>query len=207
MKSFGVILLAALAMTFSTAAQEKPERIIIGAGLGVGVTSWQTDVTSPSNSYDGGGVNIPFQLEAMYCTKWIRVGIGIAFEQLFIDSLKSTATTEPGLKFKNQKVGFSKLFLQLESYPIQKNKLNLGLMLNAGIYRLDDQFSQNVVSNQILFSTGLIGEYKLTNLVRLYVNPLYEYKYYDLSKLTGLQDIQHKLGSGTLIIGIRYLAF
>ncbi len=128
------------------------------------------------------------------------MGIGIGYEKLLIDSLKSSHLSESGLKFEDKRVGFSKLFLMAEGYPIRSENFKLGIMANTGIYRLDKQFSQSVITNQFLFSTGIVGEFKFNNRFRWYLNPQYQFKSYDI-----INSIQNKIGSGQVIVGVRYI--
>jgi hypothetical protein len=205
MKLF-MILISFLFCTSFASGQEKEQNIILGVGSGGGITHWQLQ-TSGSNFYDSGGPSVPIQLETFYSYQWLRVGMGISFEQLYIDSLNSSQTNRSVLTFRNRQIGFSKIFLQLEGYPIQNSKFNFGLMANIGIYHLDDQFSQEAVIKQMLFSAGIIGEYIVNSNIRLYMNPMFQFKYFEFSTVGIPLDAQNKIGSGLLILGFRYMVF
>lgn len=186
-------------------SQENDHDLILGLGSGGGVTFWQLHQLGAVPYYENGGQSVPIQLETFYRYNWLRVGMGVSFEQLFIDSLKSWQPYQTGFRFKDKKVGFSKIYLQLEAYPIYNSHFILGLMGNVGVYRLDNQFKQDEVIKSILFSGGIVGEYLINNNVRLYINPVFQFKYFEFTVFGIPQDIQNKIGTGLLIVGFKYL--
>lgn len=204
----------------------KQKKYFIGAGYGISQCRWYSSITH-SELYDkNGGVikegEVKFQienkttqlnLEVLMPVKKIRLGLGIAFEEFFLDKLTLEKANKGSLETQivfDETFLVNKLFVQIEvpfkpetasSFSLNFNG-RLGYFNFSGVNRINF-FGEEPMAKTYFSSAGILADYKLYPHIYVFVFPHLEFKYFDNSRLETPSDIVHKIFSGVALGGLR----
>jgi hypothetical protein len=183
---------------------ESNHHLFFKPDIGAGYSSWHA--RTPYFNSNGSGLNLNLNLTPYYNYKNLMIGIGYGYEMLMIDTLISTTDNFPyGPGFKNNFVSFNKVSLSLIYNFIHIRKISAGAAVRIGTYRLDKSFANNSIEKKWLVETGLDFNYMLGDRVDLFLQPNFEYKYYQMKKdLIGGQNVNHRIRSFNCSLGLNF---
>lgn len=197
----------------------------VTVGYGVGSAKWFSNMGN-AELYDLDGSVIQsgdlkyrmdnstkvINLEVCAPIKKVRLGMGISFEEYFLDKMVIKDAIDDGshLVF-NESFRFDKMYLQLQ-VPFDKlsgSNFSVGLKEHIGYFGFTgveniNFFGEEALAKTYFVNTGAIAHYRLFPHTYVYVNPSIEYKYFNNSKLERPASINHNIITFSIVGGLRF---
>jgi hypothetical protein len=135
-----------------------------------------------------------------------RIGGGYSYEFVHTGPFKP-------LTYKNEISSFAspvnnffmrKYFATLGGMVYRYYEYALVVDANIGGYKLGKKFDNSIIKKGIYFNLGLSAEREMSEYLRLFVRPSYEFKNYKLSLPEGSNTITHRLNAWYVNIGLTY---
>jgi len=204
----------------------KQKKYFVAVSYGVGTARWNSTIKN-TQLYDKTGTIIRdgvvkfkaknstavINLEALAPVGKVRLGLGISFEEFYLNKLNITTQSSPVdkniLRF-DESFRFNKIYAQVEvpfKYQNQSNgSINfnghLGYYGYSGIDRINF-FGEEAIAKTFFATAGLVFDYRVYPHFYFFAYPNIEYKYFDNSHMERPSDIIHNIFTGTLMGGIR----
>jgi hypothetical protein len=199
------------------------DKYLIALGYGMGTAYWHS-VFKNTEFYDKDGkvinnndlkfnANSPtkhYDVNVSAPVKHIRLGLGISFEQHYLDQL--TIYTKDGESFLlfDEGLRFDKMYMHLEvpfKYDSQKEysiswNLRLGWFGYTNIKRFNFT-GERPFALSPLVASGITADYEIYPKVYLFLFPNFEYKLYDNSRTDASVKIHHNIFTADIIGGLR----
>ncbi|MBN8703486.1 MAG: hypothetical protein J0M08_10500 [Bacteroidetes bacterium] len=203
----------------------KQKKYFVAASYGFGTARWYSTLTN-AVIYDKSGNVIRsgeiqftaknptkfYNYEASFPVMKVRMGLGISFEEFYIDqlALSSTPTAAESNLIFDESFRFDKIYFTLEvPFKFDSDKLysfsatsRLGYFNYNGIERFNF-FGEEPMARSFLLNLGLLADYKVLPHVYLFVNPCVEFKYFKNNKDETPSTINHNIVSYNIVSGIR----
>jgi len=212
---------------YSNSNSSRGKKYFISAGYGLGASQWFSNSGS-SSLYDRDGNLIPSEngrfraSNASNCVNFevgapiskFRVGLGISFENNYLDELTLIGNSYGSNGSKiifDQTFGFEKMYAHFEAPLIvdQQKLYSLNFKGNIGFYGYsggtahEGFFGGSDLPSTFYTGAGLIADYKLTQHLYVFLNPLVEYQYFKNSSDYDYSKIVHNIISFSVIAGVR----
>lgn len=208
--------------------QTKERKYFVDLGYGVGTARWfsrieQSVIYQPSGQILRAG-NVRFKAKnsassyhaaIMAPVKKVRLGLGICFENFYLDKLEVESDNplikdSRNLLLFDETFQFQKMFAQLEIPFSYESKSNGSISVNShvgyysfsGVKRMNF-FGQAPVAQTFFITTGLMLDYKFYPHTYVFLYPNTELKYFNNSKMEMPSNIIHRILTFTAIAGIR----
>jgi hypothetical protein len=205
--------------------ERKQEKYFVSAGYGIGTSRWYSNLDN-SELYDKFGSVIQsgyirfkaknstqvYDLNVQFPIGKIRLGMGIDFEQYFLDKLEITASpgADAHVILFDESFRFEKFFGQVEVpfWPESKSDFSLnfngriGYFSYSGVERFNF-FGEEALAKTWFTNVGFIADYRFYPHGYLFVHPNFEYKYFKNSPVENPSIIRHNILTGTITFGVR----
>lgn len=219
-----IVLLTAL----QSSAQRKRvdiKKYFVTASYGIGSATWYSDIKN-SILYDKTGTvlksgDLKFTAKNP-CSIWnmqvsfpvgkVRLGMGISFEEFYLDRivLKSGNAGDGTFILFDESFRFDKFYATIEVPFVPETTKdysfsftgNLGYYNYTGIERFNF-FGEEPLAKMYLANTGLLADYKLFSHTYIFINPNFEFKYFQNNRFESPSDINHKILTYSIAGGIR----
>lgn len=205
--------------------ERKQEKYFVGLGYGIGNAYWSSSLDN-SQLYDKYGAVIQsgyirfkarnktelIDLNVQFPIAKIRVGMGICFEEYYLDKLEITAS--PGADAMvilfDESFRFEKFYGQVEVpfWPESKSDFSLGFNGRigyfgySGVERLNF-FGEEALAKTFFTNLGLVADYRVYPHVYIYLQPNFEFKYFKNSPVENPSIIRHNIVGYGATGGIR----
>lgn len=205
----------------------KFKKYFVGFAYGVGSANWFSNLGS-SELYDNNGSVIRsgdmrfraknptrmLNLEVSAPVARIRLGLGVSFENFYLDKLtirSNTPAADGAIIIYDESFRFEKFYLQVET-PFQFEttktysfgfKGHVGYFGFSGVKHLNF-FGEEHQARTFFTNLGLVGDYKILSHTYFYLNPSFEYKYFRNSPYEAPSEIAHNIISFSIVGGLRF---
>jgi len=223
-------LSAALLMVVTVIAQSSRKEAALKkyfatVSYGVGSATWYSDIKN-SILYDKSGTilksgNLKFtaknpssawNFQVSFPVRNIRLGMGISFEEFYLDKiiLKSGNAGDGNFILFDESFRFDKFYAAVEvpfapestkNYSFSATG-NLGYYNYTGIERFNF-FGEEPLARMYLANVGLLADYKIFKHTYFFINPNFEFKYFQNNRFESPSDINHKILTYSIAAGIR----
>lgn len=222
-----LLCLQVSAQGYYQSQDQKFKKYFVGAGYGIGDAYWFSNMGS-TELYDDKGEIIRsgdmrfnannntriLNLEIAAPVYKFRVGLGISFEDFYLDKLSiesNTATANGRVVIFSEKFRFERFYAHVElpfKYDTDK-PYSFSMKANVGYFGVSEidhiKFFGEEHSSRTFFTTlGFIADYKLYSHSYFFINPTFEYKYFGNSPLDSPSEINHNIITFSAIIGLRF---
>lgn len=156
--------------------------------------------------FKGNAFNIPLKLTLHYEFNRYRIGGGYSWEYMSIGSLHPISHSDkvglfnpPGPSgFMNKYFGsLGVSFARLDNYLFTAD-------INIGGFKPGANFNSGMISKGIYFNLGVTAERELSEYLRLFVRPSFDFKSYTLNLPEGGGSIQHSINAFYVNVGFTY---
>ena len=208
--------------------ETKERKYFVDIGYGMGTARWFSEIQESSIYQPTGNLlkagNIKFRAKnntacyhfaIMVPVSKIRLGLGISFEDFYLDKLEIHSENNKIKDTKNlllfdEDFQFQKVFTQIE-VPFNfesKSKASLNFNGHLGYYSFSglgrmNFFGVSPLAQTFFATAGVVGDYKVYPHTYVFIYPHIEAKYFNNSKLELPSNIIHRILTGTVIAGIR----
>lgn len=157
--------------------------------------------------FKGKGKNIPFNVSMHYeFLKRYRIGLGYSYEYLTLGEFQpisfkdSIGTFRPG-----QYRGWMRKFYGYAGVSFYRiDKFLFTGDLQVGSYKPKRNFDNSFIKKGIYFNLGVTIERELSENLRLFVRPSYDFKRYTLNVANNGSSIKHRMNAAYLQVGFSY---
>lgn len=158
--------------------------------------------------FKGRGKNIPFNVRMHYeFLKRYRIGVGYSYEYFTLGQFSpisfsdSIGTFRPG-----QHRGWMRKFYGYAGGSFYRiDKFLFTGDLEVGSYKPKRNFDNAAIKRSVYFNLGVTTEYELSEYLKLYLRPSFDFKRYTLNvEGSGGNSIKHRMNAGYLQIGLTY---
>jgi hypothetical protein len=233
-KTLFVVLFAAC--SYSAMAQatgyyqtldRKYKKYFVGITYGVGTASWYSNLGN-TELYDKNGSVIRsgdmrfkaknstdmLNLEVSAPVAKIRIGLGVSFENFYLDKLTISSNT-PGadgaIIVYDESFRFEKFYLHVETpFKFDTDKpYSFGFKGHIGYFGFSgvkhfNFFGDEHEARTFFTNLGLVADYKILSHTYFYINPSCEYKYFRNSPAEAPSEIKHNIVSFSIVGGLRF---
>ncbi len=207
--------------------ETKERKYFVDIGYGLGTARWYSRIQQSSlyqptgNLLKSGDIKFRaknnvacYHFAIMVPVKKIRLGLGICFEDFYLDKLEIESDNKlkdtKNLLLFDEDFQFQKMFAQIEvpfNYEsTSKFSLNfnghLGYYSFSGLGRMNF-FGVSPLAQTFFTTAGVVGDYKIYPHTYVFLFPHLEAKYFNNSKLELPSNIVHRIITGTIVAGIR----
>lgn len=231
MKKITLLSIATLLFSFNGFSQDdepsfsstRQKKYFITLGYGIGTARWYSTLNN-TVMYDKNGNVIKsgeIQFTARNTTKFycyegtfpvmkVRMGLGISFEQFYLDQLAvNAAGNESNLLF-DESFRFDKIYYSLEvPFKFDTDKpysfsgmTKVGYFNYNGIERFNF-FGEEPIAKSFLFNLGFLADYKVFPHTYVFLYPCAEFKYFRNNKDENPSSINHNIVSYNVVGGLR----
>lgn len=203
-------------------AGQAPAIFTTASGPGVRFTNWVNRVSADSTGaapgsllissdttklgFKGNALNIPLKLTLHYEYKQYRIGGGYSYEFMSIGKFHPTAYDNRINDFKpGSASGFMKKYFGLVGVSFYR--LNNYLFIadaNIGGFKPGGNFDKSLIKKGIYVNVGVTVERELSEYLRGFVRPSFDYKKYTLSLAGSSSGIVHHINAFYLNVGVTY---
>ena len=226
---FAACTFGALAQTtgYYQTLDRKFKKYFVGISYGIGTASWYSNLGN-TELYDKNGSVIRsgdmrfkaknstdlLNLEVSAPLAKIRVGLGVSFENFYLDKLTISSNT-PGadgaIIVYDESFRFEKFYMQVETpfkFDTEKPysfgfKGHIGYFGFSGVKHFNF-FGDEHEARTFFTNLGLVGDYKILSHTYFYINPSCEYKYFRNSPAEAPSEIKHNIVSFSIMGGLRF---
>lgn len=155
--------------------------------------------------FTGDAWNLPLTLSVHYEWKRYRFGAGYSFEYMNLGQFRPTSfqddigTFEPGPAGGLMRKYYALLGVSFYRY---KRFLLTG-DAHLGGFRPGGHFERNI-RRSVVVNVGVTAEYEMSEYLRLFVRPAFEFKRYTLPLPQANSSIRHGMNAGYLTVGFIY---
>ena len=148
-----------------------------------------------------------------------RLGAGISFEEFSMDKLMIISLSDSATSAINipnsyvlftENFWFNKIYLMLqEPFQFSTGKpYELDFVLGGGFYGYDglthlNFFGDSQIARTLFVNTSFIFDYRVIKATRIFIQPMFEYKYFHNNGNEYPSVIIHNIFSATLNFGVR----
>lgn len=207
--------------------ETKERKYFVDAGYGLGTARWFSRIEESSLYQPTGNLlktgNIKFRAKnntasyhfaIMVPVKKIRLGLGICFEDFYLDKLEISSDNaikdSRNLLLFDEDFQFQKMFTQIE-VPFNfesESKFSLNFNGHLGYYSFSglgrmNFFGVSPLAQTFFMTAGIVADYKFYPHTYLFVYPNIEGKYFNNSRLELPSNIIHRIITGTVVAGVR----
>ncbi len=168
--------------------------------------SYLINSDSAKLGFRGNALNIPLKLTLHYEFKRYRIGGGYSWEYMSIGSMHPYSHSDKvGLFNPPSPSGFMKKyfgslgvsFARLDNYLLTAD-------VNIGGFKPGANFNSGVITKGIYFNLGVTAERELSEYLRLFVRPSFDFKSYTLNLPGGGGSISHSINALYVNVGLTY---
>lgn len=227
MKKIFLALIVLFVTVVGNAQRNKADikKYFVSASYGVGSATWYSDIKN-SILYDKNGTilksgDLKFSAKNP-CSMWnyqvsfpvrnVRLGMGISFEEFFLDKivLKSGNVGDGTFILFDESFRFDKFYATVEVpfFPESTKDYSFSFTGNLGYYNYTgierfNFFGEEPLARMYLANTGLLADYKIFSHAYVFINPNFEFKYFQNNRFESPSDINHKILTYSIAGGIR----
>ncbi|MBX2893943.1 MAG: hypothetical protein KF763_00770 [Cyclobacteriaceae bacterium] len=158
--------------------------------------------------FKGRGKNIPINLRLHYeFLKRYRVGVGYSYEHFTLGEFNPISFKESISTFRPaQHRGWIRKFYGYAGGSFYRiDKFLFTGDIEVGSYKPKRNFDNTSIKRSIYFNLGVTTEYELSEYLKLYIRPSFDFKKYTLNvEGSNGNSIKHKMNAGYLQIGLTY---
>ena len=204
---------------------KKHKKYFVALGYGIGQAKWfsrfqNTDLLSTDGSVIETG-NTTFQtqnaikmlnLEVSFPVDRVRLGMGISFENFYLDKLyfTSPSTIASNYIIFDDNIRFDKFYgmIEIPFNPETNKEYSFSMLGRLGYYGYNGLahlgfFGQSALASTYLANVGFLADYELFTQTYVYVSPCLEFKYFRNNKNEEPSIIVHDIYSASIVFGIR----
>jgi hypothetical protein len=135
-----------------------------------------------------------------------RIGGGYSYEFVHLGNFKPLSYENEIRSFPSPVNNFfmRKYFAMVGGMVYRYYEYALVVDANIGGYKLGKKFDNAVIQKGIYFNLGATAERELSEYLRLFVRPSYEFKNYKITPPEGSNAITHRLNAWYLNVGLTY---
>lgn len=135
-----------------------------------------------------------------------RIGAGYSYEFVHLGNFRPLSYENEINAFASPVNNFfmRKYFAMLGGMVYRYYEYALVVDANIGGYKLGKKFDNSVIKKGIYFNLGVTAERELSEYMRLFVRPSYEFKNYKLTPPEGGNEIRHRLNAWYVNVGLTY---
>lgn len=135
-----------------------------------------------------------------------RIGGGYSYEFVHLGNFKPLTYQDEISSFSSPVNNFfmRKYFAMLGGMVYRYYEYALVVDANIGGYKLGKKFDNGVIQKGIYFNLGATAEREMSEYLRLFVRPSYEFKNYKITPPEGSSAITHRLNAWYLNVGLTY---
>jgi hypothetical protein len=135
-----------------------------------------------------------------------RIGGGYSYEFVHLGNFKPLTYENEISSFRSPVNNFfmRKYFAMLGGMVYRYYEYALVVDANIGGYKLGKKFDNSVIQKGIYFNLGVTAEREMSEYLRLFVRPSYEFKNYKITPPEGSNAITHRLNAWYVNIGLTY---
>lgn len=149
---------------------------------------------------------VPIKLTVHYEFKQFRLGIGYSKDIIFIRAFEPINYSDQirNIKAGTGMVTTNKWFLMAGYSFYQIDKYLFTGDLQVGLNKFGKRFDRDFVKASPFFNFGITAERELSEYLRLFVRPNFEFKSYSMSLPESSATLKHKTNALTWNVGITY---
>ena len=202
----------------------KEKKYYATGGYGVGKATWysqlrQSDIFDKNGAVVNSG-NLKFKahnnssvylVEVAFPVADVRLGIGINFENFFLDKLELNTRGNKKILVFDESFRFDKIYGTLEIPWINNSHRGSSVNFNSrfgyfGITGLDriNFFGVEAIAKTYFIGGGILADLRLFPHVHIFINPYLEYKYFKNSPLEIPSVIRHNIITFSCLGGLRF---
>ncbi|MCC7050468.1 MAG: hypothetical protein IT239_01640 [Bacteroidia bacterium] len=140
----------------------------------------------------------------------LRLGLGIGFENFFLDKIILSSTSNKAYLPFNESFRFNKIGFTTE-YPLpvfKEKRVSLNLLARTGYYGFNSVksynfFGGNYLGNTLFAGLGILGDIEIVPRYFLFIVLNGDYKYYRNSAKEMPSIIRHHIYTGSIQAGLR----
>ncbi len=218
---------ACFAQGYYQGLDRKYKKYFVGGTVGAGYATWISNMGS-TELYDKDGTIIisgDIRFKAHNSTKLmnievsapimkVRFGLGICFEDFFLDKLalrSNTPSADKSIIIFDERFRFEKFYTQIEvpfKFDTDKPysfsfKGHLGYFGYSGIKRFNF-FGERALAHTFFTTLGLVADYRIFSHTYIYINPNFEYKFFKNSNQDAPSNIRHNIFTFNMVGGLRF---
>lgn len=135
-----------------------------------------------------------------------RIGGGYSYEFVHLGNFKPLSYENEIRSFESPVNNFfmRKYFAMLGGMVYRYYEYALVVDANIGGYKLGKKFDNSVIQKGIYFNLGATAEREMSEYLRLFVRPSYEFKNYKITPPEGSSTITHRLNAWYVNVGLTY---
>jgi hypothetical protein len=156
--------------------------------------------------FKGRGLNIPLKATIHYEWKRYRIGGGYSYEYLNVGNFRPTNSEGNIREFSPAaRGGFMRKYFGLLGVALYRYQQYL-LVLDAQIggFKPSKAFNLGLIQKGVYYNVGATIERDMSEYLRLFVRPSYDFKNYTLSLPESGQSIKHRFNAFYLNVGLTY---
>jgi len=155
--------------------------------------------------FKGHALNIPLKLTLHYEYKRYRIGAGYSYEWMTIGTFHPTAFSDKiGHFHPSGATGFMKKYFGILGVSFARiDNYLFTADVNVGGFNPGQNFNAGLIQKGIYFNLGVTAEWELSEYLRLFVRPSYDFKSYTLN-VPESESIHHSINAFYLNVGVTY---
>lgn len=207
---------------FGIVQQPDSVPMIFSSGVAVRYSNWFNGVNSNAGAVQPGSFtvssdtttlgfkaksfSIPLKATIHVEFNRYRIGGGYSYEFVHLNTFNPISYGSDVRGFEPQANNFfmRKYFAMLGGMVYRYYEYALVVDANIGGYKLGKKFDNSVIRKGIYFNLGVTAEREMSEYLRLFVRPSYEFKNYKLSLPEGSSSITHRLNAMYINVGLTY---
>jgi hypothetical protein len=182
--------------------------IVRGDTLAVLPDSFIVSPDTAKLGFKGKGINIPINLTIHYeFLGRYRIGGGMAYEAMYMGHFKPTTFTDKIGEFRpSNPQGLMRKFYGMAGASFYRlDKYLFTGDIQIGSFKPGNNFASSLIDKGIYVNLGVTVERELSEYMRAFVRPSFDFKKYTLSiPGSGGNSIVHKMNAGYLQFGLTY---
>lgn len=208
------------------------QKYFVSLGYGIGTARWYSTLISTA-IYDKNGAVLQsgdidfrarnstnfYDFNVMFPIQKVRYGLGICFEKFYLDKLQllrtvnssnGTGVSGDQILLFDESFRFDKVYAQVEVpfWPESKSLLSLSANMHAGYFSFNgvdriNFFGRDALARSMFIAISPVGDVRIVPHTYLFIQPMFEYKYFKSQALDASGIIKHNIISYSMLGGLR----